>query len=76
MKCLGHGSGKIAARVDPDALKSLWFNNRRGRADLFGLYYMADKNWLSLVYFLMKKHIRPNTILTLMNGLLTPIGYG
>jgi dipeptidyl-peptidase-3 len=63
-ECLGHGSGKLLPGVDPDALKAYGSTIEEARADLFGLYYMADKNWLSSVYFLMKKHIRPNTILT------------
>ena len=36
--------------MDPDALKAYGSTIEEARADLFGLYYMADKNWLSSVY--------------------------
>ena len=41
-ECLGHGSGKLLPGVDPDALKAYGSTIEEARADLFGLYYVAD----------------------------------
>jgi hypothetical protein len=53
------------ARGDPDALKAYGSTIEEARADLFGLITWLIKNWLSSVYFLMKKHI--SRILYLLN---------
>lgn len=47
-ECLGHGSGKLLPGVDPDALKAYGATIEEARADLFGLYYMADKKLVEL----------------------------
>ncbi|MDE5709614.1 MAG: dipeptidyl peptidase 3, partial [Bacteroides sp.] len=41
-ECLGHGSGKLLPGVDPDALKAYGSTIEEARADLFGLYYVAE----------------------------------
>ena len=41
-ECLGHGSGKLLPGVDPDGLKAYGATIEEARADLFGLYYLAD----------------------------------
>ena len=47
-ECLGHGSGKLLPGVDPDALKAYGATIEEARADLFGLYYMADAKMVEL----------------------------
>ena len=47
-ECLGHGSGRLLDGVTPDALKSYSSTIEEARADLFGLYYMADMKLLEL----------------------------
>jgi dipeptidyl-peptidase-3 len=42
-ECLGHGSGQLLPGTDPDALKAYGNTIEEARADLFGLYYMADE---------------------------------
>ena len=41
-ECLGHGSGRLLPGVDSDALKEYGNTIEEARADLFGLYYIAD----------------------------------
>ena len=47
-ECLGHGSGQLLPGVDPDALKAYGNTIEEARADLFGLYYMADPKLVEL----------------------------
>lgn len=47
-ECLGHGSGKLLPGVDPDALKAYGSTIEEARADLFGLYYVADSKLVEL----------------------------
>ena len=47
-ECLGHGSGKLLPEVDPDALKAYGSTIEEARADLFGLYYVADPKLVEL----------------------------
>lgn len=47
-ECLGHGSGQLLPETDPDALKAYGSTIEEARADLFGLYYIADKKLLEL----------------------------
>ena len=47
-ECLGHGSGKLLPGVDPDALKAYGSTIEEARADLFGLYYVADPKLIEL----------------------------
>ena len=47
-ECLGHGSGQLLPGVDPDALKAYASTNEEARADLFGLYYLADPKLVEL----------------------------
>ena len=42
-ECLGHGSGQLLPTTDPDALKAYGNTIEEARADLFGLYYIADQ---------------------------------
>jgi len=47
-ECLGHGSGKMLPGVSDDALKAYGSTNEESRADLFGLYYIADPKMIEL----------------------------
>ena len=47
-ECLGHGSGRLLPEVDADALKAYGATIEEARADLFGLYYMADSKMVEL----------------------------
>ena len=47
-ECLGHGSGQLLPGVDPDALLAYGNTIEEARADLFGLYYMADEKLVEL----------------------------
>ena len=47
-ECLGHGSGQLLPGVNPDALKAYGNTIEEARADLFGLYYIADKKLTEL----------------------------
>lgn len=47
-ECLGHGSGQILPGVSPNALKEYSSALEETRADLFGLYYMADPKLVEL----------------------------
>ena len=47
-ECLGHGSGQLLPGTDPDALKAYGNTIEEARADLFGLYYMADQKLIDL----------------------------
>lgn len=47
-ECLGHGSGQLLPNTDPNALKEHSSTLEEARADLFGLYYLADKKMVEL----------------------------
>lgn len=47
-ECLGHGSGKMNPGVNPEDLKNYYSTIEETRADLFALYYIADKKILEL----------------------------
>lgn len=47
-ECLGHGSGRLLPGTDPDALKAYGSTIEEARADLFGLYYLADEKLVEL----------------------------
>ncbi|MCR4853284.1 MAG: dipeptidyl peptidase 3, partial [Prevotella sp.] len=47
-ECLGHGSGQLLPGVSVDALKAYGDIIEEARADLFGLYYIADEKLIEL----------------------------
>ena len=47
-ECLGHGSGQILPGVPPNALGEYQSTLEEARADLFGLYYIADPKLVEL----------------------------
>lgn len=72
-ECLGHGSGQLLAGVDPDALKAYGDIIEEARADLFGLYYIADPKMMELGLVPDENAYRSQYYTYLMNGLLTQL---
>lgn len=70
-ECLGHGSGQLLTGVDPDALKAYGNTIEEARADLFGLYYMADEKLVELNLLPNIEAHRAHYYTYMMNGLLT-----
>ena len=70
-ECLGHGSGQILPGVDAGALKSYGSTIEEARADLFGLYYIADNKLVELGLLLDNEAYKSQYYTYLMNGLLT-----
>ena len=72
-ECLGHGSGKLLPGVSPDALKAYGNTIEEARADLFGLYYLADDKLLELGLVPDKEAYRAQYYTYMMNGLMTQL---
>ena len=72
-ECLGHGSGKLLPGVDPDALKAYGSTIEEARADLFGLYYIADQKLVELKLTPNAEAYKSQYYTYLMNGLLTQL---
>lgn len=70
-ECLGHGSGQLLPGVDPDALKAYGSTIEEARADLFGLYYLADEKLVELGLTPNKDAYKSQYYSYLMNGALT-----
>ncbi len=70
-ECLGHGSGQILPGVDAGALKSYGSTIEEARADLFGLYYIADSKLVELGLLPDKEAYKSQYYTYLLNGLLT-----
>ena len=70
-ECLGHGSGKLLPDVDAEALRSYGSTIEEARADLFGLYYIADEKLIELGLLPNKEAYKSQYYTYLMNGLLT-----
>ena len=70
-ECLGHGSGKLLPGVDPDALKAYGSTIEEARADLFGLYYVADPKLVELGLTPSADAYKAQYYTYLMNGLMT-----
>jgi peptidase family M49 len=72
-ECLGHGSGKLLPGVDPDALKAYGSTIEEARADLFGLYYVADPKLIELGLLSSDEAYKAQYYTYLMNGLMTQL---
>lgn len=70
-ECLGHGSGQLLPGTDPDALKAYGSTIEEARADLFGLYYVADHKLVELGLTPNNEAYKAQYYGYLMNGLLT-----
>ncbi|MDE5760804.1 MAG: dipeptidyl peptidase 3, partial [Bacteroides sp.] len=69
----GHGSGKLLPGVDPDALKAYGSTIEEARADLFGLYYVADAKLRELGLTPTDDAYKAEYYTYLMNGLMTQL---
>lgn len=72
-ECLGHGSGRLLEGIDPDALKAYGATIEEARADLFGLYYMADRKLVELGLLPNTEAYKAEYYSFLMNGLMTQL---
>lgn len=72
-ECLGHGSGKLLPGVSPDALGSYGSAIEEARADLFALYYIADKKMVELGLVPDSEAYRWQYYTYMMNGLMTQL---
>ena len=72
-ECLGHGSGQLLPGVDPDALKAYGSTIEEARADLFGLYYMADEKLIELGLLPDNEAYKANYYTYMLNGLMTQL---
>ena len=72
-ECLGHGSGKLLPGIDPDSLKNYGNTIEEARADLFGLYYIADEKLLELGLLNSKEAFKAQYYSYIMNGLMTQL---
>ena len=72
-ECLGHGSGKLLDGVSSDALKAYGASLEETRADLFGLYYMADNKIVELGLLPNNDAYKAQYYKYLLNGLMTQL---
>lgn len=72
-ECLGHGSGILLPGVDSDALKAYGSTIEEARADLFGLYYVADPKLVELGLLSSPEAYKAQYYTYLMNGLMTQL---
>ena len=72
-ECLGHGSGRLLPGVDPDALKAYGNTIEEARADLFGLYYMADPKLVELGLVPDGEAYKSQYYSYMTNGLMTQL---
>lgn len=72
-ECLGHGSGQLLPNVSQDALKAYGATIEEARADLFGLYYTADKKIVELGLLPHEDAYKAEYYQFMMNGLMTQL---
>ena len=72
-ECLGHGSGRLLPGTDPDSLKAYGSTIEEARADLFGLYYVADQKLVDLGLTPNLEAYKSQYYTYMMNGLLTQL---
>ena len=72
-ECLGHGSGKLLPDVDPNALGEFSSTIEEARADLFGLYFIADQKLVDLGIIPNAEAYKAEYYKFMMNGLMTQL---
>lgn len=72
-ECLGHGSGKLLPGTDPNALGEFSSTIEEARADLFGLYYIADAKLVELGVIPDAEAYKAEYYRYMMNGLMTQL---
>jgi len=72
-ECLGHGSGQLLPGVDPDSLKAYGNTIEEARADLFGLYYIADAKLVELGLLPDAEAYKSQYFTYMLNGMMTQL---
>lgn len=72
-ECLGHGSGRLLPGVDPKAMKAYKSTIEETRADLFGLYYLADPKLVELGIISDPDTYKAEYYKYMLNGLMTQL---
>ena len=72
-ECVGHGSGKLMPGVSKDALKEHASTIEEARADLLGLYYMADPKLVELGLLEDEDTYKGFFYQQMMHGLMTQL---
>ena len=72
-ECVGHGSGKLMPGVSKDALKEHASTIEESRADLFGLYYLADPKLVELGLLPNREAYKAGYYQQMMNGAMTQL---
>ena len=72
-ECVGHGSGKLMPGVSKDALKEHASAIEETRADLLGLYFMADPKLVELGLLEDAEQYKGFYYQQMMNGLMTQL---
>lgn len=72
-ECLGHGSGRLLPETDSEALKAYGSTIEEARADLFGLYYLADKKLVDLGLTPNLDAYKSQYYTYMLNGLMTQL---
>lgn len=72
-ECLGHGSGRLLPETDSEALKAYGSTIEEARADLFGLYYLADKKLVDLGLTPNLDAYKSQYYTYMLNGLITQL---
>ena len=72
-ECLGHGSGQLLPGVSADSLKAYGSTIEEARADLFGLYYIADPKLVELGLLPNGEAYKSQYYTYMMNGLMTQL---
>lgn len=69
-ECLGHGSGQLLPGVSPNAMGEYASALEEARADLFGLYYIADPKLVELGILENTEAYKPHYSNYIRNGLM------
>ena len=72
-ECLGHGSGQLLPGVSADALRAYGNTIEEARADLYGLYYIADQKLVDLGLLPDAGAYRAHYYTYMLNGLMTQL---
>lgn len=72
-ECVGHGSGQLMPNVSKTSLKEHASTIEEARADLFGLYYLADAKLVELGLMPNKDAYKAGYYQQMMNGLMTQL---
>lgn len=72
-ECLGHGSGRLLPGVSAEALRNYGSTIEEARADLFGLYFLADPKLVELGLLPNQEAHHAQYYSYMLNGLLTQL---